>query len=388
MQERLTVLFVSHSAALYGAERSLLSLVAGLMQQNFRSVVLVPAKGPLTDALAENNVEYVVMHFKGWLSKSSIDPKCLHRAFINTMACLKLRSLLKSCTIDLVYTNTVYSPVGGVLSLVLGLPHIWHVREFVHEDLGARFDLGTAVSMKLINRASAKIICNSAAVLRKMANYVPAEKLALVYNGFPVCQRQQGVLPREGWALGKQVRLSIVGSIHEGKGQQDAINALGILLDQGLDAGLRIVGVGDRRYVSYLKSLAMRRRVAERISWESFLPDTQRVFFESDIALICSRAEAFGRVAVEAMSVGCPVVGSNAGGLPEILIDQVNGLLYEPGNHEMLASKILKLLQNSELYELVSRNAIQSVQKRFEIGRYVSEIESIIRQVLSDREHY
>jgi glycosyltransferase involved in cell wall biosynthesis len=105
----------------------------------------------------------------------------------------------------------------------------------------------------------------------------------------------------------------------------------------------------------------------------------------ADITLVCSTCEAFGRVAVESMSVGTPVVGSNSGGLPEIIEDEVNGLLYKPGNPQMLANQVTRLVNDPELYELISQNCISSVYKRFTTDRYVADIESIIREVVSQQ---
>jgi glycosyltransferase involved in cell wall biosynthesis len=382
MGKRVTILFVSHSATLYGAERSLLSLITGLNDRNFRTLVLLPARGPLTEALEARNTGCVVMCFKGWLGKSIIDLRAPLRASMNFAAYFRALGKLRAHAIDLIYTNTLYSPMGGMLSLGLGVPHIWHIREFVHEDLGARFDFGTRVSMQFVDKTAARVICNSVAVRRKVDHYLPAEKLVVVYNGFRLGRHPEEVFSRSGLSPGSRLRLCVVGSVHEGKGQKDAVSALSVLLNQGVDAELSIVGAGDENYVKQLKALARDLGITERICWEGFLSDTQRVFSTSDIALVCSRSEAFGRVAVEAMSMGCPVVGTNSGGLPEILDDEVNGFLYESGNHEMLASQVLRLFKDRELYKLISKNAITSVHKRFQMERYVSEIESVIREVL------
>lgn len=350
---------------------------------NIKILVLVPAKGPLTCILEEKNIDYIVIRYMGWLGRKKTILKGTYRALVNAVAYIRLIKKLKAVSIDLIYTNTVYSPLGAMLSSGLGVPHIWHIHEFVHEDLDAKYDLGTNLSMKLINKTSAKVICNSVAVCKKMANYIPMEKLAVVYNGFPEFnERPQGKLNKNGVCVKEKLRLCIIGSLHPGKGHIDAIQALHVLANDGVDAELRIVGTGNKKYIRRLETLANKLGVSDRISWVGFMSNPIDVFTLSDITLVCSKSEAFGRVAVEAMSVGCPVVGTNSGGLPEIIEDNVNGLLYQPGDYKMLAAQILRL-KDRELYQWISKNAISSVYKRFTMDRCVSDTESIIRKVVS-----
>ena len=87
---------------------------------------------------------------------------------------------------------------------------------------------------------------------------------------------------------------------------------------------------------------------------------------------------------MEAMAVGCPVVGTRAGGLPEVIANELNGLLYPPSDYQALAAQILRLINDRKLYHSISRNAIVTISSRFTLDRYVSEINSIIRKVVID----
>jgi hypothetical protein len=66
MTNKLNILFISHSANLYGAERSLLDFIIGLKSYNIKPLILVPAKGPLTKILEEQDIEYIVSFYMGW----------------------------------------------------------------------------------------------------------------------------------------------------------------------------------------------------------------------------------------------------------------------------------------------------------------------------------
>ena len=385
MNDELAVLFVSHSSGLCGAERSLLDLIVGLKALNIKPLVLVPARGPLVQALEEERIEVVITPYRGWLTSNEIFLKCAYRALFNLGVAIHLVGKLKPLAIDLIYTNTVYSPLGGMLSKLLRIPHIWHAREFVHEDLGARYDLGTKLSMRFIHQTTDKVICNSSAVYHKMVGHIPSEKLVVVYNGLRGSDPHSYIGSGRDFApMGEGIKLCVVGTLHEGKGHGDAIRALRVLEKHGLKAELRIVGTGDEKYIASLKILAAELGVAEQIRWEGFLSHTADVYLTSDITLICSKCEAFGRTAMEAMAVGCPVVGTRAGGLPEVITNELNGLLYPPSDYPALAAQILRLINDRKLYHSISRNAIVTISSRFTLDRYVSEINSIIRKVVID----
>ena len=98
----------------------------------------------------------------------------------------------------------------------------------------------------------------------------------------------------------------------------------------------------------------------------------------SDISLFCSENEAFGRVVVESMSFGCPVVAANRGGVLEIIDDGYNGLLYNCGDFLDLSEKIKNLLSDDIFYNLISINSIKSSYGRFSKDKNIDEIVKVL----------
>ncbi len=383
---RPTILFVSHSAGRYGAEKSLLDLVFGINRDLYDVIVLVPKRGPLTELLGEHKIKYIVSFYTKWSDSNLVPLKALIRTVINVIALIRLLMIIKPHSIGVVYTNTVVIPIGALLSRFLRIPHIWHVREFVHEDRGARFIYGTTRSMRLITKSSERVICNSKAISNKMSHYIPAGKLTVVYNGLLEGSKTASEIPVRKAPHQEQSILCIAGVIAPHKGQKDAIMALSFLRGRGLNARLLILGLGNWLYLKRLKRLANDLGVSNDVIWYGYLPNALDVFKSSDILLVCSRLEPFGRVAVEAMSVGTPVIGTNGGGLLEIIDDGNNGLLYPVGNCNALADQIMRLLTDPKLYEFISRNAILSVYERYTKERYIDEIELIIAEAIKKRQ--
>ena len=89
-----------------------------------------------------------------------------------------------------------------------------------------------------------------------------------------------------------------------------------------------------------------------------------QLFAETDVELVCSESEGFGRVIVEAMRSGVVVIAPACGAAPEIIDDGEDGLLYEPMNIEDLKAKIIMTLDMNSRNRL-SRNAITNTRDRY-----------------------
>ena len=101
-----------------------------------------------------------------------------------------------------------------------------------------------------------------------------------------------------------------------------------------------------------------------------------------DILLVPSiLPDALPRIIQEGMAVGCVVVASDIGGIPEIIEDGVNGLLFSPGDHNDLETKILQMYKNPTLFEQYSSEGRKTVEERFTIKKMVDKIETYLHQI-------
>jgi len=94
---------------------------------------------------------------------------------------------------------------------------------------------------------------------------------------------------------------------------------------------------------------------------------------------LASRNETFGRVVVEAMALGVPVIGTDTGGVPEIISDRVNGLLVPPNDPPALAVVIEKLFRSRELRAEMIREGLKTVADKFSIRTHLDGLETALR---------
>lgn len=374
------ICFISHSSGRGGSEKAFPKLIQGWKAGGFRVIVILPSNGPIVEDLRKRRIDFVVCRFKWWMSAKQTRWRRAIRLAWNLVSALWLAGKIRKLRLDIVYTNTITTPVGALAAMISGKPHVWHIREFGFEDHGLYFDLGKRTSFWIINHLSTVCLVNSRAVANSIRPYIPDSKLKLIYEGYDSPGVNSCVVP-----LGSvddapaDITCIIVGGIHERKGQADAVKAIIHLHSAGIKARLHIVGEGNPTYRDYLTALVRGAHLEEYINFTGFLEDPISAMRQCDLVLMCSKREAFGIVTLEAMYVGKPVIGTGTGGTPELIHEGFNGLLYEPGNHKELADKIKFLLENPEISRSMGEKGKQWALENFSEAKYVSQTLEILR---------
>jgi L-malate glycosyltransferase len=104
----------------------------------------------------------------------------------------------------------------------------------------------------------------------------------------------------------------------------------------------------------------------------------------ADLLLLPSEKESFGLVALEAMACGVPTVGSDTGGLPEVVVHGQTGYLAGVGDVETMARYAVRLLTDPDLHRKFSESGIARVRKYFCVDRVAEQYEAIYRRVLGE----
>ena len=382
----MKVALVSHNSEAAGAGRGMLELIDGLRERGVVCSVILRERGWLVEELNRRNVPFAIIPYRWWCSPPSY---WRHRLlnFLALVMVIPVLSQLRRWEADVVLTNTSVIVVGALAAYFLGKPHIWHIREFCRREYGSTFDLGTRLSIKLIGRLSALVIVNSKAVEAYYARYIPEGQIRMVYNGVEVAGQSgtDPILEAKSVRVSRAVKLVLVGTIQEGKGQTDAVRALGQLISQGVQAELNLVGTGAPADLARVKSAISSCGLEKRVKLTGQVPDPSPIVRGSDIALMCSRLEGFGRATVEAMKLGKPVVGARSGATPELIRENFNGLLYTPGDYLELAQKIKFLIDNPEVARQMGENGRRWAENEFTVEKYAGEVLQALEVVLHQR---
>lgn len=371
----MKILFVSHENNLGGATRSMLGIIDELIKdKNNEILVFIPKfneetkQGKLTTELEIRNIPYIYKRAYWWMYPKENKKRVMKRmvdyikVFLTYLTSLKAAKIAKKRNIELVHSNSSVSFLGALVARRINSKHIWHIREFGREDHGLEFVLNHKKSIKLMKNNTDKFICISNSIYIKYSKLLGEDKCEMIFNGLDIKQK----IKEPVYKADKAYNLLISGRIKESKGQLEAISAIKILRDKGYNnLTLYIAGICDDTYIEKLNLYIEDNKIIDNINFCGFVKDMTKFREKIDIELVCSKMEAFGRVTIEAMLNGNPVIGANTGGTKELIKNRATGLLYEQGNVNDLAKKIEELINDYELRKNIVEKSYSYAKSNF-----------------------
>lgn len=378
----MRVCFLSHSSRGGGAEKALLESIDALKHHGVECYVLLPAQGELSQELRECQIPFDVIPYGLWMTRSGTPFWARLKSAIRILATtIPVTLKIKQWKADVVYSNTSTVCVGAFAAFLLRRPHVWHLHEFGFEDHGLVFLFGRSLPYKVMNYLSSGWIANSAAVQRKYGRLLDRSKSKVIYYSMQL-RRGVATSPKQTEsAVAEQngeFRCIIVGTLFEGKGQEDALLAIVELAKRQIKTELLVVGKGDPSYYQRLLNITSTNSLENHVIFTGHVNDPFPLFQSADVALVCSRAEAFGRVTIEAMLAGKPVIASRSGANEELVREGFNGMLYNAAEPTDLADKIALLHANRSCAERLGHNGKQWAEETFTKERYSREILSFL----------
>lgn len=343
------VLFVDHDWRLSGGERDLVDLIRGFPEGAVDAHVALPAEGPLADALRAGGatVHLVAMpealrRVSRWdLARSPMLAARFGKDVVATMA--RLATLTRSLRPQVVHSNSMKAHVLSVpAAFVIHRPLVWHVR-----DILERGWLRTAFTT-LGGASTGAVVCISQAVATSMEGTSAERRIRVVYNGVRPLNPSADEVAHARKVLGADaddVLVGIVGQIAHWKGQDVLLDAAAALGGRLPNARFAIVGQclfpeNEADYERGLHEQAERLGLADRVVFAGQVEPVEPVMAALDVLVHASRLpEPFGRVIVEAMSVGTPVITTSIGAGPE-LVPPGAGVIVAPDDPEALATAI------------------------------------------------
>lgn len=183
---------------------------------------------------------------------------------------------------------------------------------------------------------------------------IPSENVTVINNGVNIVRPKKGV--------GKEKRKTAVylGALSRDKGVEDALEAFSIINKEDPSWQFWIIGKGDESYVRKLKAIVNRLGLGNKLKFWGYVPDEKKfeLLARAHVMVNPSVREGWGLVNIEANAVGTPVVAYNAPGLRDSIVNGKTGLLADLCNPEGLASKALRLIDDSELYSRFQKEAV------------------------------
>lgn len=155
-------------------------------------------------------------------------------------------------------------------------------------------------------------------------------------------------------------------------------------ITKGIPAKLLLVGDGPEMTV--VCKLVKKLNIGDKVLFLGKQDSVEELYSISDLMLLLSEKESFGLVALEAMACGVPCIGTNVGGIPEVIDHGQSGYICELGDIEDMSDKAIDLLQNSEKHQEFSEASVKLVREKFQATTIVKQYEDLYKSLLQSGE--
>ncbi len=392
------VLYIDHTAEIGGGEIALLNLVRNIDPNRITPIVLLFADGPLVQKIRpyaethilelEAGVAKIRKDSLGW--RSLVKVKSLWTTLRHV---LLVRRFAKKEQIDIIHTNSLKSDIiGGLAARLANIPVIWHVRDRIEPDY---LPSSVVKVFRFLCRMIPNfVIANSSATLGTLhlmgkrgglaiASGIDLESyIGVVHDG---CEIQK--LPGPSYRKKNEVRIGLIGRISPWKGQHIFIQAASLLHAHYPHAKFEIIGAplfSEREYEQELHELCDRLGLREAVVFVGFVEKVSARVAELDVVVHASTVgEPFGQVIIEGMAEQKPVVATNGGGVPEIVLHGETGLLVPMGDARAMADAIEFLLKNPEAASEMGARGRERALSHFTIQMTARKVEGVYQELLA-----
>jgi glycosyltransferase involved in cell wall biosynthesis len=388
----MRVLLFDHTAQLGGGEIALLDLIRFFDRSRVTPIVVLGSSGPLADRLRG----LVDLHIL------EIAPDVLHtrKDALGSASVLQLKAglqigayvlrlvdFIEAYNIELIHTNSLKADIlGGIAGKLTRTPVIWHIRDRITDDYLP--NAAVKVMRNLCRIIPDYIIGNSAATLETL-QLMGARPSMPVASGVDISAFEQaGAPPRIGAGNPNgEIKIGLVGRICPWKGQHIFLQAAAKVHKRFPRTRFQIIGAAlfkEQQYEEEMRNMARTLGLEHAVEFTGFRNDVPDLMRQLDILVHASTTgEPFGQVIVQGMAAGKPVVATNGGGVPEIVMNGVTGLLVPMADAPAMSSAICALLDSPETAAAMGRAGRLRVLEHFTIERSARKVEAAYAQVLS-----
>lgn len=382
----LRVLVAAHHLGIGGGQLYLHELMLRMRDAGpIEFVVLASADGPLRDQLETLGIEVRIVG-------TPPGHGLRHEEWIRQIGAVAIDD-----DVDAVLANTAATYWGVDLAERLGVPAVWTVHEsfpvsvFLDAVFGeardpyvrARFDaaFATAAKVVFVADATAALYTDLTRDNTMVVDYgVP---LPTVDNGDPETRRAQRNAARERLGLDPTKRLLVtVGNVEPRKAQGLLVAAYARVAADFPDSELAIVGDSPSDYSSGLHEVVSRSGVGRAVHVIPLVEDVEDWYIAADAFVLGSDIESLPRSMLDAMVHGVPVVGTAVFGVPTLVQDGVNGILFEPSSISAFAEAIRKVLSlTPEELQTMSTAAFETVRTTRDSRTYGREYTALLHEI-------
>ena len=355
-----------------GAGRVLLNYLSHFNKDIYQVTVVLPKGSKLLGYMDPKS--YKIVEFDGLYDRSfdRSDVKNLKKLIneskpdiVHSHGALSARIAGKQCGCKVVYTR----------HSVFDLPR-WQTSAFGKLLLGG-MNSHYADRIIAVSPAAKTLLVDSG---------TPADKIDVIFNGVEAVVRadaEQNIRTCERFGINSNAFVcSIIARLEEVKGHKYVIDAAKILKDRGVtDVRILIAGAGGIE--EELRAYAEQQQVMDIVCFTGFIKEIDQLLSVTDLQLNASYGtEATSMALLEGFSLGIPAAVSNFGGNPYVVADEENGLIFAKKDAQALCDALLRLKEDTALYQKTKSGALRSFHEKFTAQKMTEGMEALYKDLI------
>lgn len=382
--DKMKIMYLLHSTSMGGANISFINMVKGLSKNNIDCYIVYP-----DDTVNKDFKERISPYIKGLYHVnlknyfhdsnsnniiSDVKSTQLYQVVKHYREDKELTKLVRRIKPDIIHTNVGVIQAGYRVSQKLGIPHIWHLREYQTKDFSWKIEPSKKKFIKMLKKSYVITITEN---IRKYFNLDNYSRARVIYNGCFSATDTSLKIPKDKYFLCSS-------RISPEKGHDIVVKAYSNFYKKHPDYKLLIAGFGEPKYIDKLKKMAKENNCLEGIKFLGFRKDIRELMDNATALIVASRFEGFGRMTAEAAFRGCLVIGNNTGGTKEIL-QKTGGLAYIDGEKGLEKAMNTVISYSRDTYKKKATKAQNVAVENFSNEQCVEKIYKLYNEILATK---
>jgi len=378
--KRLKILFCETYNHVAGGQKGLLDLVKYMDKERFEPIVQIQGPGNLKKGLEELDIQIVLQKLEPFKNR--------WLPFSWQIGVAPFKKVIEKVKPDIVHSNHLYSGrYSGRAAKSLGIPSLVTLRLVQHPEI---FDRYNRINTLKIHD---KIISNSETG-RQFLKDIPSieQKLITIRNGMDLDKFKPKNNSRElkkkhaekyGWSENSIIILQVASRVPQ-KGNEELTRAFLNLCPKNSDIFLMFVGgpfaKADNK--NKLEKMAADAGYSEKVIIADFIWDVSEFLNMADISVLASRdREGLPRCLIEAMACGNPLVGTDVGGIKELVLHEKNGFLIQKNNVAELETRLQELINDQPLRKKFGDYGHTLAKENFDIKNMLESYQNVYTEL-------
>jgi len=386
VQKRINVLHVLNSA--YGGSAlSTFQLIEKLKENNVYSSLVCfnnateETKNEIR-SLVDNRVIFIPLYWSNkrtrvtWWKRPILEVLASWQTWRGYRCQHEISNLIRIQQINIIHTSTIVNPEGAIASRKNNVPHVWHVRELIGPTSYYSFPRFRSW-ISFVEKHADLLIANSEATVKNLSIYFPHNKIRCVPNGI-----EPNVYRQKIHVSANPMVVAMVGNVTSRVKNHEFFIKTAANFSNDLNVAFRIYGalpVNEDTYFAALKNLITEYELSDRVVFMGH-QKSEQIMDAIDILFHPTGLESFGRIFIEAMAGGIPIIAADGGGAVELVRNGINGFRVAE-NDVVQATQVINTLTSVELRNGLGKNGRTIVEKEYSLQLLENRIRDLYNEV-------